>query len=319
MKRLLTIFLTLLLTVSLLPAGLAIAETEGDYEYTVENGEATITRYTGAGGDITIPSTLGGYPVTSIGDEAFWGCRSLTSVTIGNGVTSIGDYAFYHCTSLASVTIGNGVTSIGEWAFTFCSSLTSVEVESNNPSYMDIDGVLFNKNGTTLIKYPEGKTASSYTIPAGVTSIGDSAFDQCDSLTSVVIPDSVISIGYAAFQSCDSLTSVTIPNSVTSIGGWAFNLCDSLTSIEIPASVTFIGESPLSQCDRLTSIEVAENNPNYKDVNGVLFDKAGSVLIQYPAGKPETEYTVPNGVVSIGTWAFFGCDYLASGTIPNSV
>ena len=133
--------------------------------------------------------------VTFIGDDAFVGCSSLTSVTIPNSVTSIGKYAFWYCSSLTSVTIPNSVTSIGDYAFSCCSRLTSV------------------------------------TIPNSVTSIGSSVFHYCSSLTSVTIPNSVTSIGNSAFYGCSSLTSVTIPNSVTSIGIYAFYHCTKLKDV----------------------------------------------------------------------------------------
>ena len=168
-----------------------------------------------SGRDYTIPEG-----VASIGDGAFFACRSLTSITIGEGVTSIGSGAFQDCSSLTSIIIPQGVTSIGNSAFYRCSSLTSI------------------------------------TIPDTVTSIGTGAFFMCISLTSVIIPDGVTSIGTGAFTACSSLASIIISNSVTSIGNGAFTACSSLTSVTIPENVTTIGDGAFSNCYALESIAV---------------------------------------------------------------
>ena len=208
--------------------------------YTTSNGTVTITRYTGPGGDVTIPSTINGQPVASIG-----GYYDPYGNWFG---------AFQGCTNLTSVTIPNSVTSIGGGAFSGCGSLTAITVDTRNPVYSDVDGVLFNQSLTTLVEYPEG-IAGSYTIPNSVTKIGDSAFIYCTSLTSVTIPNSVTTIRDSAFCGCTSLTSVTIPNSVTTIGDDAFG-GSGLTSVTIPDSVTNIGYYAFYDCTSLTSVTI---------------------------------------------------------------
>ena len=177
---------------------------------------------------ITIPATVTKdgvkYTVTSIGNDAFWSCSGLTSVTIPDGVTSIGDYAFYFCLRLTSVTIPDGVTSIGDYAFWNCSGLTSVD------------------------------------IPDSVTSIGNYAFSWCSGLTSVTIPGSVTSIGGYSFGGCSSLTEVTIPDSITSIGGYAFGGCIALTKITFEGTVPENwGDSPFYYCDAVKTVYLSDD------------------------------------------------------------
>ena len=203
---------------------------------------------------VTIPDS-----VTTIGNYAFLGCSKLTTVTIPDGVTSIGDYAFYGCDSLTTVTIPDGVTSISYSPFAYCSSLTGINVAAGNANYSSVDGVLYNKDQTTLICYPAGKTASSFTIPDSVTSIGNYAFNGCTSLTAVTILDSVTSIGYGAFDDCDSLTAVTIGNGVTRIVDHAFDGCTSLTSVTIPNGVTSISYCAFFYCTSLTAVTIPDS------------------------------------------------------------
>ena len=282
MKKLLAITLIALIISTLSFGALPVSAesfTDGYYTYTVSDDKATITDVdTSISGNITIPSTLGGYPVTSIGDSAFYDCTGLTNVTIGDSVTSISDYAFGDCISLTSVTIPNSVTSIGSYAFWSCTGLTSVTI---GDSVTSIGESAFNScEGLTKVNitdlkawfsidfgrgianplyyaknlYLNGTQITNLAIPDGVTSIGKYAFDNCQSLTSVTIPSSVTSIGDGAFYECTGLTSVTISSGVTSIGYDAFCECTGLTSITIPDSVTSIGSSAFYNCTGLTDV-----------------------------------------------------------------
>ena len=145
--------------------------------------------------------------VTSIGFCSFYACYKLTEVTMGDSVTKIGDGAFYTCFKLTSITIGDSVTSIGDFAFSMCNNLI-ITVSSDNAYYTSVEGVLFNKNKTTLICYPEGKSDTSYVIPKGTTIVGDHAFTGCSKLNSITIYDSVTSIGVRAFDGCSKLNTV---------------------------------------------------------------------------------------------------------------
>jgi len=225
---------------------------------------------------VTIPDS-----VTSIRDFAFSSCQGLTSVTIPDSVTSIALRAFSYCSGLVSVTIPVSVTSIGENPFVQC-PLSYIGVSPDNPTFEQMDGVLFDKQRKVLVSYPGGREGT-YTIPEGVQVIGDCAFEGCFNLTSVTIPNSVTSIADWAFGYCSGLTSVIIPNSVVSIGSYAFSGCDGLTNLTIGDSVTSIGNDAFEWCSGLTSV------------------------------------IIPNSVTSIGDGAFAWCSSLTSVTIPNSV
>ena len=303
------------------------------WTYTVSNGKAKIYKgeYSPAiasstTGAIEIPSTLGSYPVTSIGKYAFCDCSGLTSITIPGGVTSIGSYAFWSCSGLTSITIPDGVTSIGSYAFQDCSGLTSITIPDSVKTIGS--GAFWVCSGLTSI-----------TIPGSVTSIGSYAFQDCSGLRSITIPGSVTSIGSDAFSGCSELTSIivdesnsvydsrnncnaivrksgnaliagccntTIPDSVTSIGDSAFYDCSGLTSITIPDSVTSIGKFAFLGCSGLTAITLGNSVTSIGD--SAFGDCSGL-----------TSITIPDSVWSIGSDAFYGCSGLTSITIPDGV
>jgi hypothetical protein len=298
---------------------------------------------------VTIPNS-----VITIGVAAFSNCQGLTSVTIGNSVTTIGDWAFIDCYSLSSVdiptsvttigvaafarcnltsvTIGNSVATIGNGAFERCYSLTSIHVDFANTHYSSENGVLFNKDKTTLVAYPGGKTGS-YVISNSVRTIGEYAFYYCDGLTSITIPNSVITIGEYAFFECRSLTSIhvdfanthyssengvlfnkdrttlvaypggktgsyVIPNSITTIDRYAFCACRNLTSVTIPNSVITIGDHAFTSC--ISLVFVTNLRPAPQSISSDVFNSVNaSCVLKVPASAVDAYKAAP-------VWREFG-------------
>ena len=244
------------------------------------------------------------YSVTSIGDDAFYYCPGLTSVTIPNSVTSIGSSAFQGCSSLTSVTIPNSVTSIEDGAFLDCSSLTSVTIPN---SVTSIGAGTFER------------TAWYDSQPDGLVYAGSCAYKYKGEMpknTTISLIEGTKSIVGRAFYGYSGLTSIEIPNSVTSIGNNAFSYCSGLTSITIPSSVNSIGYQVFYGCSSLTSIKVESGNTKYdsRDNCNAIIETSSNTLI---VGSANT--IIPNSVTSIGYGAFEGRSSLTSITFPNSV
>ena len=242
---------------------------------------------------------------TTIEEGAFRDCKNLTSITIPASVTKIGDYAFEKCKSLASITIPASVTNIGEDIFSGCSTLARIEVDSENQNYTSLDGVLFSKDLTKIIRYPEGRSGD-YTIPSNVTIIGNFAFEGCAGLTNVIIPNSVTSIGDWAFSGCSSLTSVTIPNGVTYFGYGVFLKCENLTDVVVPNSVNKMNNMVFYDCKNLKNVTLSSN---LKSIQSGTFASCAAL---------ET-IEIPNSVTCIDEAAFASCSSLKSIVIPDSV
>ena len=239
--------------------------------------------------EIPIPKTI-----KSIGNGVFENCEKLTSIIIPDTVTSIEERAFYCCSEMTSIFIPASVSSIGNNAFGNCDKLKEITVSDDNKYYTSKEGVLFDKSMSKLICYPEGKEGTSYTIPESVTSLEPYAL-QGSSLNTIQLPNKLTLIREGALSYMSGISSINIPENVTDIE---------------PNAFAFSG---------LTEIKVDENNKHYADKDGVLFDKNLSTLIYYPSSKPDTEYSVPDGVTRIEDYSFVGKPILQKIIIPDSV
>ncbi len=226
---------------------------------------------------VTLPKTI-----RYIEDFAFYNCPALKSISLPNGLETISYQAFYGCTSLTEVTIPASVVSIEEFVFSGCSSMEAIHVSDANSYYKDVDGVLYNIDGTTLICYPSGKTDTAFAVPEGCTRVEDWAFIGCTFLTEIAI-DSITELGEQAFYYCTSLQSITIPEGITGLSGSVFGNCTSLTEVNLPSTLEIIGDSCFYNCVSLASI------------------------------------TLPESVTAIGMYAFFNCGSLKEITLSEKV
>ena len=269
--------------------------------------------------ELVIPSS-----VTSIGVGAFSNCDSLSKIVIPSSVTRIGNYAFLNCRSLSDIVVPSSVTSIGDGAFVGCSSLKYISIPKSviclygnpfadwdgklkclSPNFIYEDDVLFNKDKSKIISF-RNQNIESYVIPSSVTSIGDSTFRSCCSLSDIIIPSSVTCIGNYAFLNCRSLSEVVVPSSVTSIGKNAFEGCSSLSEIVIPSSVTSIDEWAFEGCSSLSKIVIPSSVTSIGDCAFFYCRSLSDIVI-------------PSSVTSIGNGAFSNCDSLSKIVIPSSV
>ena len=275
----------------------AQALTEGGYTYTVSGGNATITKCSNASGEVTVPTTLGGYPVTAIYSAAFQNCTGLTSIIIPDGIISLGGRTFIGCSSLTNVTIGNTVTEIGNYAFQNCSALTTVTIGSSVKTI-----------GTYA--FQGCSSLSGIVIPDSVTKIGSYAFNECSGLASLVISSQVTSIEKYTFCGCSKLTIVVIPDGVTFIGPNAFKNCRSIQQITLPASVTTIGTYAFGYCSSLTDViyigteeqwAALEHEMIYGEGDG--YEKLLNANVTFVSGdidpNPYYTYSISNGEVTI--------------------
>ena len=320
-KRLISLLVAVCMMITMLPLSAVTAfaaDTSTDpedsykgykYAYTVNNGNATITKFLGPDDsvnpvdsastvsyDIEIPSELNHHPVTAIGEDAFRGCSALKKVTIPQSVTSIGDSAFAGCHNLDSVTIKDAATSIGSRAFTECPLTTTLSL---------------GKNITTIGDHAfyYCLNLKSVTIPQSVTSIGDYAFGECVSLKTLSfgenIETNIKTIGNYAFNHCNDLESVTIPQSVTSIGREAFRFCNNMKSLAINGAIESMGTGAFAGCISLEKISLGEN---IKTIGYSAFASCTSINL--------TNVTIPENVTTIRPGTFDYCTHLEYIMLP---
>ena len=297
------------------------------YQYILSDGKATLTKYDGLGGNVVIPSTLDGYPVTAIGNNAFKDKTNITAVTVPEGVTSIAQNAFKNCSNLETVTLPSTIETVGENAFYGCDKISAVNV-ADIAKWCAVSFYDYSSNplalGDNFDKlYVGGELVHELVIPEGVTSIGNSAFELCQGLTSVSLPSTLTSIGDGAFEYCSSLQSITIPEGVTTIEGGAFFKCSNLETVTLPSTLTSIGNSAFQLCNKINHVDVADiekwcavsfnNDSSNPLARGETYDKL------YFGGELVHELVIPDGVKSIGKYAFYSCQGLTSVTFPSTL
>lgn len=324
---------------------------DGNFEYTIESdGNITIGSYIGKGGEVTVPSAIGGRKVTKLANT--FNGKSVTSVTIPDGITELGEYvfstcddlttvklpstitvipksAFAYCPKLTTVTIPASVTTIDDKAFYCCEGLTSITIPSK-VSYIGTQAFYYCRS-LTSIAVPSGITTvndstfssciklEKVTLPSTVTAIGKNAFYQCFSLSSINLPANLEEISDNAFGYCDVLDNITVPSKTEFIGDYAFDSCATLSKINIPASVKSIGHSAFSRCGKIASITVASGNAAYCTENGALYTKDMFSLLLYPAKKTDTSFAVSAKTYTISPYAFYKAENLTSISLPSGL
>lgn len=264
--------------------------------------------------------------ILSIGRYAFSGCKNLKKISIPVSVEIIGLAAFSG-SGIESIHLPANLKTISTAAFSGCTNLKSVEFPE---ALTKIESRAFEKSGLVRMELPDTVTTMGsgvfsecpnlefVKLPRNLEIIELSMFEKCAKLQSVVFPENVKVIGRWAFMWCDELQNFTLPESVETIGLQAFIDCESLTEVTIPANVTIIEQNSFSGCGKLRAIYVAEGNPAYQSVDGVLMTKDGTMVHTCPGAKEGT-FVIPNGVTTIASLAFFDCQNLKRLVIPATL
>ncbi len=297
----------------------------------VEEGAADIGQYAfyecPALKEVTLPESvtkIGGYAfyrcdklerinidkVTEILFSAFSNCSSLDGITLADGITNIMDSTFLNCSSLTSINVPASLTWLDSAGiFPGCTALTEINVDEGNTTYSSEDGVLFNKDKTSLYKFPTGKSLDGYTIPESVEVIISGAFSEYSKNQNANYENGLLTVGkWIVDAKSDGVSGnyeINVSENVTNIANTVFSLCENLKSISIPKNITSIGRNAFN-CESLESISVSEESENYSSEDGVLYNKDKTILIRYPASKGDTSFTTPQSVTTIEEYAFNG-------------
>lgn len=295
------------------------AAQHGLFTYEVVGGtEVKITDYPEeAAGPIHVPSSIGGLPVTTIANDSFYNCEGITEFHVPSSVTTIEYQAFYRCNSLTEFTIPATLTSFHENALYWCQNLRNIHVESGNPNYSSLDGVLFNHDQTSILKCPESKYGD-YIIPESVTDISRNAFYACELLTSIRIPSGVVDVANVSFFFCDRLNHLDVAPGNTqlkSVDGVIYSTDESLIAKYPPGktgpysilpSATLIGDYAFYDCEGLTEISMPDG---LTTIGGSAFGFCMRL----------TEVVLPESVTSIASYAFRSCHYMTSINLPHGL
>ena len=295
---------------------------------TNSNGTLTITGYSGTETKVTVPATIGGKSVSGIGNSAFYNNRKLEEMTVSEGIQTIGWHAFTSST-IKKIYLPASLNTFGSCSRMY--KLEGIYVGSGNQSYKDVDGVLYNKNMTTLVKYPAQKTATTFTVPDGVTKVDYNSVDCNTSLQKVVLPDSVKEVRMDAFSGCSKLSEVTLPEQCESVGQFAFS-GTALTSFYIPAALDTLGAGAFMNT-KISSMTVSPQNTKfYLDGKGGLYEHSNSTYLSadfsqwhrvceelfYYYGSDE-EYTILDGTITLEMYSFCNSNNLKKIVMPDSV
>lgn len=234
--------------------------------------------------------------VRTIGDNAFSTNMALTELTLSEGLEVIEEAAFNTCEKLREVTIPASVREIGGGPFADCKDLTEIKLAPGNQHYAVVDGILYTIDKKQIVQYPAGKSGTTFALPTSVTTVGQQAFSGALELSSLQLHEGVETIEELAFARCHKLQ-----------------------TMQIPAKTVTIGDSPCHDCLALTAIEVSPQNAHYSSLDGVLYDKALTTLIQYPAGKSDRSFRVPESVQTIAIYGFFDNFYIESVELPEGL